>query len=98
MELRGTEFTKWGVLGAIGVGLAVGTLMSIITEYYTAMGKGPVISIIRQSSTGHATNVIGGSGSRYGIYLPAHHRIGSWYLRILLTVQVYTVWPLLLQV
>lgn len=60
MELRGVEFTKWGVLGAIGVGLAVGTLMSIITEYYTAMGKGPVKSIIRQSSTGHATNVIGG--------------------------------------
>jgi len=58
--LRGTEFTKWGVLGAIGVGLLVGTLMSIITEYYTAMGKGPVLSIIRQSGTGHATNVIGG--------------------------------------
>ena len=53
-------FTKNGILGAIGVGLAVGTLMSIITEYYTAMGKRPVLSIIRQSSTGHATNVIGG--------------------------------------
>ena len=60
MILRGATFTKWGVLGAIGVGLAVGTLMSIITEYYTAMGKRPVLSIIRQSSTGHATNVIGG--------------------------------------
>jgi K(+)-stimulated pyrophosphate-energized sodium pump len=60
MTLRGLEFTKWGVLGAIGVGLAVGTLMSMITEYYTAMGKRPVMSIIRQSSTGHATNVIGG--------------------------------------
>ena len=60
MTLRNIEFTKWGVLGAIGVGLAVGTLMSIITEYYTAMGKRPVMSIIRQSSTGHATNVIGG--------------------------------------
>ena len=60
MTLRGHEFTKWGVLGAIGVGLLVGTLMSIITEYYTAMGKRPVLSIIRQSSTGHATNVIGG--------------------------------------
>src|SRR5688500_10493116 len=34
--------------------------MSIMTEYYTAMGKRPVKSIIRQSSTGHATNVIGG--------------------------------------
>ncbi|MFM2364216.1 MAG: hypothetical protein RLZZ316_3118 [Bacteroidota bacterium] len=60
MVLRGNEFTKWGVLGAIAVGLVVGTLMSIITEYYTAMGKRPVMSIIRQSSTGHATNVIGG--------------------------------------
>jgi K(+)-stimulated pyrophosphate-energized sodium pump len=60
MILRGVPFTKWGVMGAIGVGLAVGTLMSIITEYYTAMGKRPVLSIIRQSSTGHATNVIGG--------------------------------------
>ncbi len=60
MELRGVQFTKWGVMGAIAVGLAVGALMSIITEYYTAMGKRPVLSIIRQSSTGHATNVIGG--------------------------------------
>jgi K(+)-stimulated pyrophosphate-energized sodium pump len=60
MTLRNFEFTKWGVLGAIAVGLVVGTLMSIITEYYTAMGKRPVLSIIRQSSTGHATNVIGG--------------------------------------
>ncbi len=60
MELRGIAFTKWGVMGAIAVGLAVGALMSIITEYYTAMGKRPVLSIIRQSSTGHATNVIGG--------------------------------------
>ena len=41
-------------------GLVVGTLMSMITEYYTAMGKRPVMSIIRQSATGHATNVIGG--------------------------------------
>jgi K(+)-stimulated pyrophosphate-energized sodium pump len=60
MSLRGIEFTKWGVLGAIAVGLAVGTLMSMITEYYTAMGKRPVLTIIRQSATGHATNVIGG--------------------------------------
>jgi len=52
--------TQYGVMGAILVGLAVGTLMSIITEYYTAMGKRPVLSIVRQSGTGHATNVIGG--------------------------------------
>jgi K(+)-stimulated pyrophosphate-energized sodium pump len=48
------------VFCAIIVGLVVGTLMSIITEYYTAMGKRPVNSIVRQSATGHATNVIGG--------------------------------------
>ena len=60
MELRNIIFTKWEVMGAIGVGLLVGALMSAITEYYTAMGKRPVKSIIRQSSTGHATNVIGG--------------------------------------
>ena len=60
MELRGFVFTKNGVFGAIMVGLGVGALMSIITEYYTAMGKRPVMSIIRQSATGHATNIIGG--------------------------------------
>ncbi|RYZ28153.1 MAG: sodium-translocating pyrophosphatase [Chitinophagaceae bacterium] len=60
MFLRGFEFDKMDVFYAILVGLVVGTLMSIITEYYTAMGKRPVLSITRQSATGHATNVIGG--------------------------------------
>src|SRR5690606_2756796 len=49
MILRNVHFTKYGVYGAILVGLVVGTLMSIITEYYTAMGKRPVDSIVRQS-------------------------------------------------
>lgn len=53
-------FTKMGVFGAVVIGLIVGFLMSIITEYYTSMGKRPVNSIIKQSSTGHATNIIGG--------------------------------------
>lgn len=60
MVLRGFEFTKMDVFYAIIIGLVVGTLMSLITEYYTAMGKRPVLSIVRQSATGHATNVIGG--------------------------------------
>jgi K(+)-stimulated pyrophosphate-energized sodium pump len=60
LSLRGFEFTSNGVYFAILTGLVVGTLISIITEYYTAMGKAPVLSIIRQSATGHATNVIGG--------------------------------------
>jgi K(+)-stimulated pyrophosphate-energized sodium pump len=60
MTLRGHDFSNIQVFGAIIIGLIVGTLMSIITEYYTAMGKRPVMSIVRQSATGHATNVIGG--------------------------------------
>ena len=60
LHLRGVDFTSIDVFFAIIVGLVVGTLMSIITEYYTAMGKGPVNSIIQQSGTGHATNIIGG--------------------------------------
>ncbi len=60
LYLRGVNFTSMDVFYAIIVGLVVGTLMSIITEYYTAMGKGPVNSIIQQSGTGHATNIIGG--------------------------------------
>jgi K(+)-stimulated pyrophosphate-energized sodium pump len=60
VEEGAKTFTRNGILGSIVVGLAVGTLMSIITEYYTAMGKRPVMTIVRQSGTGHATNVIGG--------------------------------------
>src|SRR6185437_15908569 len=57
---RGVKFTSMDVYYAIITGLVVGTLMSMITEYYTAMGKRPVLSIIKQSGTGHATNIIGG--------------------------------------
>ncbi len=60
ISLRGVEFTKIDVFFAIVVGTIVGAIMSIVTEYYTAMGKPPVMSIIQQSSTGHATNIIGG--------------------------------------
>ena len=60
LSIRGYEFTNMDVFYAIVLGLVVGTLMSIITEYYTAMGKRPVLSIIKQSATGHATNIIGG--------------------------------------
>jgi K(+)-stimulated pyrophosphate-energized sodium pump len=60
LNLRGYQFSSINVYYAILVGLVVGTIMSIVTEYYTAMGKGPVNSIIQQSSTGHATNIIAG--------------------------------------
>lgn len=60
LNLRGYEFSKLNVFIAIVVGTIVGAIMSVVTEYYTAMGKPPVNSIIQQSSTGHATNIIGG--------------------------------------
>jgi len=60
ITLRSVTFTKMGVFYAILVGTGVGAIMSIVTEYYTAMGKKPVMSIIQQSSTGHATNIIAG--------------------------------------
>lgn len=60
LELRGVQFTSMQVYYAILVGLLVGTLMSMVTEYYTAIGRRPVNSIIKQSSTGHATNIIAG--------------------------------------
>ncbi|MFL5382514.1 MAG: sodium-translocating pyrophosphatase [Longimicrobiaceae bacterium] len=60
MRIGGVTFTSAGVFVAVAIGLVVGALMSLITEYYTAMGRRPVLSIVRGSSTGHATNVIGG--------------------------------------
>ena len=60
MTLRGATFTNTGVFLAILVGSFVGALMSLVTEFYTAMGKRPVQSIVNQSDTGAATNIIGG--------------------------------------
>ena len=57
---RGGDISRDGIFYAIVTGLIVGALMSMITEYFTAMGKKPVNSIIQQSATGHATNIIGG--------------------------------------
>jgi len=60
MTLRGYSFTNLGVFYAILVGSIVGALMSVVTEFYTAMGRRPVNSIVQQSDTGAATNIIGG--------------------------------------
>ena len=60
MVMRGYAFERVDVFYAIALGLGVGALMSVVTEYYTAMGRKPVRSIVRQSTTGHATNIIGG--------------------------------------
>ena len=60
LVLRNVEFTSMDIFSAIIVGLVVGAIMSYVTEYYTAMGKKPVMSIVKASATGHATNIISG--------------------------------------
>ncbi|HNQ27146.1 MAG TPA: sodium-translocating pyrophosphatase [Aquaticitalea sp.] len=42
------------------IGLAVGALISAVTAYYTSLGKKPVLEIVKNSSTGAATNIIAG--------------------------------------
>lgn len=60
LSIRGVSFTNMQVFYSIILGLVVGAIMSSLTEYYTSMGKKPVLRIIKQSGTGHATNIIGG--------------------------------------
>jgi K(+)-stimulated pyrophosphate-energized sodium pump len=54
--------TSMGIFIATIIGLVAGLLVGLVTEYYTGMGKGPVNAIVRQSSTGAATNIIAGLG------------------------------------
>ena len=55
-------FGAMGVFWATIAGLVAGLGVGKITEYYTATGKKPVMSIVRQSETGAATNIIAGLG------------------------------------
>ena len=48
------------VFWAACIGLAVGALISVVTAYYTSLGKKPVMEIVQNSSTGAATNIIAG--------------------------------------
>lgn len=48
------------IFWAACIGLAVGALISFVTAYYTSLGKKPVLDIVKNSSTGAATNIIAG--------------------------------------
>ncbi|PCJ51750.1 MAG: sodium-translocating pyrophosphatase [Planctomycetota bacterium] len=55
-------FYSMGVFYASVIGVAVGTLIGIATEYYCAADKKPVATIAEASLTGSATNIISGLG------------------------------------
>lgn len=55
-------YTSNGVFFAILIGLGAGLAIGKITEFYTGTGTPPVKSIVRQSVTGSATNIISGLG------------------------------------
>lgn len=66
------EFTAMGVFYAVLIGLAAGTSIGLVTEYYTATDKKPVTGIASQSVTGSATNIIAGLGvGMYSTGIPA---------------------------
>jgi len=61
-SIEGLPFGAIGVFKATLAGLVAGLGVGKITEYYTATGKKPVMSIVAQSETGAATNIIAGLG------------------------------------
>ena len=54
------DISSLRVFGATIIGLIVGAVISSVTEYYTGLGKKPILKIVQQSSTGAGTNIIAG--------------------------------------
>ncbi len=61
-NFEGVEYSSMGVFWATIAGLVAGLAVGKVTEYYTGTGGKPVNSIVRQSETGAATNIIAGLG------------------------------------
>ena len=60
--VEGLPFGAMGVFYATIAGLVAGLAVGKVTEYYTGTGTKPVTSIVKQSETGAATNIIAGLG------------------------------------
>jgi K(+)-stimulated pyrophosphate-energized sodium pump len=54
------DITAMRVFYATIVGLIVGAVISSVTEYYTGLGKKPILNIVEKSATGAGTNIIAG--------------------------------------
>ena len=61
-SMAGKDYSSLGVFFAVIIGLVAGLLIGIVTEFYTGTGTKPVRSIVNQSLTGSATNIIAGLG------------------------------------
>ena len=61
-SVEGLPYGAMGIFWATIAGLIAGLGVGKITEYYTGTGTKPVSSIVRQSETGAATNIIAGLG------------------------------------
>jgi len=60
--LNGLSYTNTGVFISTIIGLFAGLGIGFITEYYTGTHTSPTNSIVKQSLTGPATNIIAGLG------------------------------------
>ena len=60
--LNGLSYTNTGVFIATIIGLFAGLGIGLITEHYTGTHTSPTNSIVKQSLTGPATNIIAGLG------------------------------------
>ena len=61
-SVEGLPSGATGVFIAVIAGLIAGLAVGKVTEYYTGTGTKPVTSIVKQSETGSATNIIAGLG------------------------------------
>lgn len=62
-EFSTTTTTSMNVFWSVLIGMFVGGAISYITEFYTGLGKKPVLGIVQKSATGAATNIIAGLGT-----------------------------------
>jgi K(+)-stimulated pyrophosphate-energized sodium pump len=62
-NFRDLHTSSMNVFWAVVIGMFVGGAISYITEFYTGLGKRPVLAIVQKSATGAATNIIAGLGT-----------------------------------